>query len=250
VSAVNEIYEKNIKASISPLGGTIQGLQINGVDVLYPLFKTSDGKMRGGMPMCAPWFGNTQSPLDESLPKHGLLRHLKPKSVGFQKTHTIEMEFEDEENREKYSWNLKYLVTASVDNNSLKTLVRITRVNDGLFDRAPVNFGFHPYFAVTGKPEDVKVTIGADTHKGFSDKSKMIPLTSTSILIQQPNREIVMSLIGFPVTNSQIVLWSDAPEKYFCVEPILDDPKNFGTKNGFFLDIGQTMDFFIIITVL
>jgi hypothetical protein len=48
----------------------------------------------------------------------------------------------------------------------------------------------------------------------------------------------------------QMVFWSDAPEKFFCVEPILQDEKLFDTPDGCFLEKGQKLFIEMSINVL
>jgi galactose mutarotase-like enzyme len=94
----------------------------------------------------------------------------------------------------------------------------------------------------------VKVTIGNETFSAFPDRAKTgesitIPVRDRKICISMPERRINMLLGESFKESSKLVLWTDAPDKYFCVEPIIEDRGMFDTKAGQHLKQGQSLQF-------
>lgn len=230
------------QASISSLGGTVLSFRVGGNDIFFPQYTTENGKVRGGCHICAPWFGGSLF----STRKHGYLRDISLDGLQRCDNDSISMEFDQPGNKE-YPWHLWYNSTVVVQNNELLMILRIHHLNDGVKEKAPINIGFHPYFAVSGSIQDVKIKGLADekTSYLFSDKSLSISLgDKRDILIDLPQWKIAMDLEGFTSINAYspyIVLWSDDPKKYACIEPVVSDHKIFNTRNGYFLDVGDVM---------
>ncbi|MEK7512647.1 MAG: hypothetical protein AAB601_00420 [Patescibacteria group bacterium] len=110
---------------------------------------------------------------------------------------------------------------------------------------APVLPAFHPYFSC-GNANTVEVVVGGKTFRGFAKESRTVPLDGEkNVFIRMPGRVIEMELLGAfsgGSYNSQIVLWSDSPNEYVCVEPILEEKRLFDTARGRHLDEGERME--------
>lgn len=239
--AEHKIYDGRAEAVVSDVGGTVLSFKLAGEDVLYPWRKTDDGKERGGIPICAPWFGKTEF----GDKKHGHLRDLEAVKVSYNDASEVKMTFEHP-GSQRYPWAMRYEVGVSVKYGFLKHSLTITRLDDGLFDLAPIDPGFHPCFL--GNETDVLVTAGFGKHVGFSKNAESVSIGSPAFLIENFGRFVkgknvrtAMSLGGSFSRSSIVVFWSDNPEEYFCVEPILEEKKLFNTSSGRRLGIGQSV---------
>lgn len=226
-------------AKISTLGGTAAVFIVGNTDFFYPQHMIGD-KARGGCPLCAPWFGSSK----RGAKKHGFLRDTRASGAFFGKNAAC-LEFHDQ-GRSDYPWPLGYETRSSIkEDGTLKMILRIRREKDGIAEDAPINAGFHPYFACMDSNK-VEVIVGNKTFKGFAEESRMIPLESEEVVIYIPQERIIrMRLSGdfFRLGKPQLVLWTDAPGKYACVEPIFQPYDWFDTPRGFFLEEDRGMKF-------
>lgn len=226
-------------ATISTLGGTAAVFIVGNTDFFYPQHMIGD-KARGGCPLCAPWFGSSK----RGAKKHGFLRDTRA-SGAFVGEKTMCLEFHDQ-GRPSYPWPLGYETRAHIrENGALEMILRIKRGKDGIAEDAPVNAGFHPFFACENA-DKVEVFVAGKMFKGFAEESRTIPLESESVLIHIPHEKIIlMKLSGdfFRYGRPQLVFWTDAPGKYACVEPIFQPYDWFDTPRGFFLEEDRGMKF-------
>ncbi len=216
------------KATISKVGGTIVSFSVDGEDVLYPRQMVGE-KTRGGCPICAPWFGSSP----RGPKRHGFLRDLEASECLIRGTNAVELTF-DHPGNEGYLWHLLFSTSITVGNGELSMLFRMRRGPDDNRDPAPVLPAFHPYFPckdVSG----VRVLMGKDEHRGFSEKARAVPLSNRVVLIEtsEAGKKIKMEL--FSVDEVRLVLWTDAPDKYVCVEPVFGKRELFDTREGRFL---------------
>lgn len=236
-----KISEGNAEAIVSDIGGTVLSFKVAGKDIIYPWRRTDDGKERGGIPICAPWFGSAP---EFGERKHGHLRELKADKVSYINDSSLEMVFEHP-GSQGYPWAMEYILKVSVKRKTLSVSIQTKRLDDGIFNRAPINPGFHPYFL--GNEKNVLVsTSGFETFSGFSKESKSFSAGGSIIAIVQSyknsiRRTIIMRLAGDFSENSVVVFWSDNPEEYFCVEPVLEDKKVFDGPDGHLLHIGESV---------
>ncbi|MDP2705662.1 MAG: hypothetical protein Q8O49_00430 [bacterium] len=246
------------EARISSLGGTVVRFVRKGQDVFFPQQEIG-GKIRGGMPLCAPWFGRS----DRGGKNHGYLRDTRSFRDGLQsKTESIFL-FDLVSNK-GYPWplltevsHMAYDCPADAGHGPFSffrsTLKIIRSENDKIVDRAPILPGFHPYFA--GDASKVVVKIGNEQKEfgGFGEESRMIPFKANGgnpVTICLPGRTIEMELVGpFFSFDSHLVFWSDSPSDYFCVEPILQNPAQFETEKGCYLAPGESLEISMILRV-
>jgi galactose mutarotase-like enzyme len=227
-----EIKNGKTRATLSEIGGTVTLFTVEGKNIFYP-YREIEGKQRGGCFFCAPWFGLSA----KAERKHGYLRDIRANRFSVA-GNTGEFTFLNRK-EENYPWLMEYVTGAAIDGEGmLEMSLEIKHWNDSMLRKAPVLPGFHPFFACKDASK-VRVFLGGKKYQGFEEKSRMIPLKTRDIHIVIPgSHEIEMTLLGdfFKFKQPQMVFWTDAPEKYFCVEPIFQDQKFFETSKGFYLD--------------
>lgn len=208
-------------AKISPKGGTITGFQCEGGEIFYPQRKVGE-KMRGGCPICAPWFGPS-----ELGPQHG---HLRGMTAEYQEKCedatpeecAMKMSFCGFAT-EKYPWRLRYKISVGLAGRTLSVQFLMIRENDSILGYAPIAPGFHPYFA--GNARKASVLIGKEEYGDFSERAKIVSLEGIGqIIVKTPDREVVIGLERGFGQDACAALWTDNAEEYFCVEPIVRYP--------------------------
>ena len=235
------IQQGSSQAVISDRGGTVLSFTNNGVPIFYPL-KTYGEKARGGCPICLPWFGSSIV----GPKKHGYLRDTLScecnadrysVSQGFSLVPTA-----------TYPWNLFCTTRASIYGSMLELSVEVERRRDGLLQAAPILPAFHPYLAFPAR--GVEVLVDDESITGFSAEARAIPFRGgqSEIALETPQGFIVVvlesSLDGWDDRRKgQIVLWSDSPDEYVCVEPVFGEKELFNTPDGIFLDVGKQLTF-------
>ncbi|MFA5961285.1 MAG: hypothetical protein WC848_01210 [Parcubacteria group bacterium] len=248
------IGDKSTYAVISSTGATVKEFVYHGKNLIYPERMVGE-KSRGGIPICFPFFGKPIEALS-SFPRHGWLRHQVlqlywdvPNQVVFVGKNEVTKEF---------PWKLKYLVTISINPlaGSLTLKLAIERLRDGEYFRAPINPGFHPYFCSDfSKPPRHSIAkclarVGSHVLTDFKKESEIIVVDSP-ILVKSGERTLSMELSGDFNSASQLTLWSDNADEYFCVEPILTHPNAFADpENGKFLSEGEKSEMVMRLTVV
>ena len=230
------IKQGNSKVEISKTGGTILSWTVDGQEIIPKLFKkinqkTGKTSYRGGMPICFPFFGPSPEGM-ENIPQHGWLRNSKGSILKIN-DNQVSVAHENDPT-EEYPWKLEVGFNCQITDNSLEITLAITRLSDGQQSPAPINPAFHPYFTIN-KNSQSKVD---HQEINFSSKDYGLDITDDSnIIIDTKAGPVKMTTKGF----SKLWVWSDNPEKYGCLEPVLDDPKKFNTEAGTFLDENNTL---------
>ncbi len=239
------IEKGETRVVVSERGGTIVSLTSKGKDILYPL-REENGKMRGGCPICSPWFG--QSPRGEK--KHGHLRDVKSFDTVVTTDNSVSMKFVRVQD-ELYPWALHHSVTAIIYPDGVVQLsLVVKRLKDDSDKPAPVLPGFHPYFSCQDAGK-VEVLIDGKSFSGFSDESKQIPFGGRYALIKMPGQTIEMKFGKKKMSEeSKLVLWTDSSDKYVCVEPILEDKTLFDTPGGYSLGQEEWLEVYMILSVI
>jgi D-hexose-6-phosphate mutarotase len=224
------------KASVLERGGIVERFTIGEEEIFYPwrITDPKKGVMRGGCFGCAPWFGSSS----RGEKKHGFLRDTLAYSVEDDDEDRIAMNLYHH-GSENYPWNLMFATDVRVRDRSLYFGLSILRQFDNVAGEAPVLPGLHPFFACRDASK-VEVWLGRKMYQGFSSEARQIPLDETLVLINIPGERIIRIdlSMGFfiPIrSDPQLVLWTDAPDKYFCVEPILYPKELFDTLDGHYL---------------
>lgn len=251
-----EIENENSRATVSSVGGTVVEFVCQGTDIIYPqqtIERGGEMKKRGGIPICVPFFGPPK-PGFKRFKQHGWLRNQELAVVSTSRNSVI-LEG-DNKYRKTYPWRIRYRVTVSmIEDGSLETKLRITRIKDGVDSKAPINPAFHPYFANSseGRTRIVDINInnpliseGIEVHP--NGRARILSATD-GILINLGLKKVRMSLGGGFTRGSCLVLWSDS-NKYFCVEPVLADPDSFNTPNGIYLKEKEWLTIVCLLKVL
>ncbi len=107
--------------------------------------------------------------------------------------------------------------------------------------RIPILPAFHPYFAVPaaglvvsmdGRPVAKSIRGGA---QGVGSKAIVLPRTG-AVVVDLIDVGIVE--LGLDDDCTHIVIWSDRPSAYVCVEPAFGTPRTYGTAAGPWLEPG------------
>jgi len=218
--------------------GTITRWQAtDGTDILFPednIVIRKEVKLRGGAPVCCPIFGpkpKTEAYEGVSLAQHGLVRACKMDAndkpvrgnpavwqqrptlgndgwfhTGFHFTHPWPHE----------AWVAAKAGTPKYGVEQMHH--RITLGTETIYDiDMPYSLGFHPYFATKGNAYGLKC---GDEAWGVHDLAvgESMHVTKGSIMtLETIDRTITIALTeGY----NGFYVWSDAPERYVCIEPV------------------------------
>ncbi|MFZ2188219.1 MAG: hypothetical protein WAV73_01480 [Candidatus Moraniibacteriota bacterium] len=220
-------------ADLSSFGGILSNFVWEGSEIIYPERKVGE-KQRGGIPICFPFFGAPPKKFSE-YNRHGWLRNQELNPIEFSKTRAG---FGGRnEPTKSYPWLLKYEVWASICGiNGLTLKLRVKRVADGHAAGAPINPAFHPFFRSLGKHF---AQIGKTKIGEFNDVAKSCS-SHKLIYINTGKWWVRMELGGDFNAQSSVFTWSDDPEQYFCVEPVMAQRELFANpKKGKFLYTGE-----------
>tara|TARA_R110001583_G_scaffold11285_2_gene51337 strand:+ start:10115 stop:11008 length:894 start_codon:yes stop_codon:yes gene_type:complete len=139
--------------------------------------------IRGGVPICWPWFGAADKTLGENLPSHGFARISKwSLSQLSESQQSIELEFKLVSNEETMKlWPYHFELTLKATLSDTLKLELITE-NKG---QVPFNYrgALHSYFNISA-PENVKVT-GLNKEYYNSLKNKQLEVGDTTLLFDQ-----------------------------------------------------------------
>ncbi len=234
----DEIIEQgNSRVEISRVGGTILSWTVDGQEIIPKLFKkvnqeTGKASYRGGMPICFPFFGPSPEGM-KSIPQHGWLRNSEMEII---ESGENEITFSQENKpTDEYPWQLKTTLQYKITDDSLEVILQITRLSDGQQSPAPIDPALHPYFAID-KNSQTKVD---QQEINFSSEARGLDITDDSdITIDTKAGTVKMTTEEF----SKLWVWSDNPEEYGCLEPVLADLKNFNTTSGIFLKIDEKIN--------
>lgn len=120
---------------------------------LSPLARFIPGEaIRGGIPICAPWFGvNRREP---TLPKHGFLRNRDWQLAGADElmNHTVRLRFtcaSTPEDLAQFAWPF----TAELDIYFSDQILMALRITNHGESPMPLSFAFHSYFRVADVAE-------------------------------------------------------------------------------------------------
>ena len=104
----------------------------------------------------------------------------------------------------------------------------------------PVLPALHPYFAVPKGGLVVSIA-------GKLIRNTDLPIGESQI-IERNDKVVRVSLCGIgavelklPSNCTHVVVWSDNPLQYVCVEPVFGCPKTYGTEGGRTLRAGEVM---------
>lgn len=246
-----EISCGQVKANVSIIGGTVTSLTHKGIPIIFPQQEIDD-KIRGGIPICFPFFGPAPAAYSE-IKQHGWLRDQNLQVIDYidiDDCGMVLLRGVTPEN-EQYPWKLEYDIMISVHDSpaALKIKLKVKRLNDGHYFHAPINPAFHPYFCSSKAFPSITnclTKVGEDvfTDNYFGKDAAMIHAQMP--IIVQTQKEVVELVLreGFD-QMSRIAFWSDNPGSYYCIEPVAINPEYFADndRGGIFLGEGEAREF-------
>jgi galactose mutarotase-like enzyme len=221
-------------------GGMVTQFVYHGNKIIFPE-RSAGEKSRGGIPICFPFFG--ASPF-EGIPKHGFLRR-QTLAVIKEAENVIRLEGQNER-LPSFPWIVRYEIDVIVlSDGQLIIQLRAERLNDGEKSDMPINPGFHPYFVSDSRVNYVAkclARVGETVITEFPKASVKIPL-ARPLLARSAGRTVEMEIGGGFNADSCVTLWSDNPDQYFCVEPVLRYPDLLrDEERGRFLKQGDKLE--------
>jgi hypothetical protein len=236
------IENQNTIATISDDFPTITSWQVDGIDILFPeQILPIDGKQRkrGGIPICFPNFGKPVNYKGAQIPQHGFLRDTK-KALAVSQTASdvIVMGGIIDAYDVSYKMNIKMRVHRLFNTPTLTQVLSVWSGNPS--QEMPICLGFHPYFKVNRKYLNFLRDGKAMNMDLFSDENLLHAQTFdfNNIFEVQLNEKLSVTMIcldNFETGHQQVCIWSDNPEEYVCIEPIIHNSKLFGTSQGHFV---------------
>ena len=227
-------------ALVSPQGGSILQWQYKEHMILGPTRMVRVGeelKARGESHWCYPNFG-TPPPEWFILGKHGPFRKnlLTPR---FDETSQI---------ASFYNGGLIGIKSKVSYNLGLDGLEARLSVQQGRSDRFPILPAFHPYFAVPASGETLRIQMGGEdlcwatsrNSRGVSSEARVIERNDK--LVEVLLTSICRVTIEPSDDCTHIVIWSDKPWSYVCVEPIFGKPGTFGKPEGRWIEPGDRIE--------
>jgi len=237
---VLHIGDKDTYALVSDVGGTVLEWVCEGEKLIFPEHKVGE-KSRGGSPICFPFFG--PSPF-EGIPQHGWLRHQTLTVFGETENSVVLIGKNDR--LPSFKWLLDYRIIIGIGpTGRLIMRLKAERLEDGEYLDLPVNPGFHPYFI--SDPAKFAIAqclarVGENVVSNFPKKSVRINVADP-LLVKSGKRTVLIKLGGDYTVESCLTLWSDDPEKYFCLEPVLKYPATLmDPDRGRFLKPGEKLE--------
>ncbi len=216
-----EIRNANIEAVIALIGAQILECSVQGVNLLWlsPKAKFEPGKpVRGGIPLCAPWFGIHPDP---NKPKHGFVRN---------GLWTLENVMKEKENVKlvlsfshkpdavfPHAFRMNYTVNIS-DSLALQMDIKNTGTNS-----MPITWAFHSYHPVsdlkTASVTGLEGLTYLDATDSFTPKPQNGPIrfgTEVDRVYENvPERQILNTVPSIEIAAQNCpsaIIWNPGPE--------------------------------------
>ena len=238
-----KIIDNNNIAIISDDFPTVTSWNVEGVDILFPeqdLLIAGKQKKRGGIPICFPNFGKPVNYKGVEIPQHGFLRDTKNSLYQNQSKDNsfITMIGKVGAYGVHYFMNIKMQVHHHFNIPTLTQTMHITSGDSR--ETMPLCLGFHPYFKVNRKYLNFFRDGKAMNMNLFSDQTclpaQKIDFQNVFVIQLDEKLSVAITCLGdFETGHQQICIWSDRPNEYICIEPIIHDNTLFGTDQGYFV---------------
>ncbi|HCH59699.1 MAG TPA: hypothetical protein DEV73_03770 [Candidatus Zambryskibacteria bacterium] len=191
---------------------------------------------RGECHWCAPNYGPPPPAYAKDQPKHGKLRSLVLPSWISSDT-AVFGTLDLSRNAPMPALDLPTEVRVTVKDDCLTTTLSMWNSGNQL---TPILPAFHPYFQVPSKGFWMNMN-GRDIARAIPCRGEILNISANAHTFKRTG-ELVVELAGIgriqfdlPDSCTHIVLWSDQPAKYVCVEPVFGSPGSFGAQNGTWL---------------
>lgn len=237
-----QIENQNTIATISDDFPTITAWKVDGMDILFPeRILPIDGKQRkrGGIPICFPNFGKPVSYKGAQIPQHGFLRDTK-KALYVSQTASdfVVMSGIIDAYDVSYEMTIKMQVHHQFNTPTLTQTLSVWSGNPS--QEMPLCLGFHPYFKLNRKHLNFLRDGKAMNMDLFSDENLLHAQTFDfnnmfEVQLDEKLSVIMVCLGDFATSYQRVCIWSDNPDEYICIEPIIHDSKLFGTSQGHFV---------------
>ncbi len=227
-------------ALVSPQGGSILQWQYKEHMILGPTSMVRVGdelKARGESHWCYPNFG-TPPPELAIFGKHGPFRKmlLKPE---YGETYQFASFTSSSGGKSEVSYNL------GLDGLD----ARFSFIHLGPEHR-PILPAFHPYFQVpTGLRMRLTVRMGDQELCWAGNAGSCSGVSKEARVYERDDKlvEVTIDTVGkvtldLPDDCTHIVVWSDYPCSYVCVEPIFGKPGTFGKPEGRWIEPGERIE--------
>lgn len=220
---------------VSLYGGHVLTYRVLGYqDTLWlsPLAEFKDGKaIRGGIPICWPWFGKAPDGMPAGTPSHGFARRSLWRVAHTEyaaKETILKLELTEEEATDP-AWPYAYRLTLTITLGDCLTLELLTR---NLSD-TPFTYGeaMHTYLRV-GDARNIRLHGITKEPLSFNDTDThdvVYPKEELVALISDPDMDRMVALTA--EDSSAVVVWHPAldcglsdvslggPRHFLCVEP-------------------------------
>ena len=220
---------------ISLYGGQVLSYRARGFqDALWlsPLAEFEDGKaIRGGIPVCWPWFGKAPEGMPAGTPSHGFARRslwrVIESEVAARET-LLKLELTEEDATDP-AWPYAYRLTLTVTLSDCLTLELQTRNLSS--ETVVYSEALHTYLRV-GDARKIQLLGITDEPLTFTDTEThdhVYPKTDLVALVSDPEMERLLALTADD--SSAVVVWHPAldaglsdvslggPRHFLCVEP-------------------------------
>ncbi len=233
----------------TPMGGSILSWQWREHQILGPagIVRAGDElKPRGETHWCLPNFGSVRPETGYAdFPKHGLLRETTLEVMDIVTSGSSSVRFE--ERGEMLGWSGWSAVQAigvqvAVKDDGINATLRVE--GEKRSERIPILPGLHPYFAVPAQGLAAEMNgkliafVKSGATEGVGKEARMLERTGEVVVALDGVGHVHLDL---PDDCTHIVLWSDKPAEYVCVEPVFGTPGTYGTPEGRWLEPGKAI---------
>ena len=255
---------------LSSRGGLVSSLQFNNQEYLWmpeDFSAVQSSWPGGGIPMCFPFAGRVwhQGQLyhyglgDQAypMPLHGFAFGESWRVVSEdQNSCTLELTASDG-SEVVFPFAFKLTLTLTLTGETLKYAFRILHQKPlGSFEKMPVAIGFHPYFKLTNPaltslettakkyypvtPVGAAGKVSSCEDLGARPWSVQAPLLN-SLIFSEVGSSAKLHLgtktalkinFGPETMFHHIVVWTNRPQEFYCVEPWMSLPDAVGTPSG------------------
>ncbi|MBK9586596.1 MAG: D-hexose-6-phosphate mutarotase [Alphaproteobacteria bacterium] len=216
-----EIRSSDIYATIALLGAQILECSIRGKNLLWlsPKAKYESGKpVRGGIPLCAPWFGIHPDP---AKPKHGFVRNRLWTLENISKSHnsiTLLLSLtHGPDTIFPHAFRMEYSITIA-QTLSLQMEIRNTGT-----DAMPFNWAFHSYHPVsdlsTASVTGLEDLTYLDATDNFARKTQIGPILFSAevdrVYENVPENQTLNTAPAIEISASNCpsaIIWNPGPE--------------------------------------
>lgn len=247
--------ESDITVKITPeKGGMITSIVKNGREYIYIDDKTYGNPGRGhcAVPVLFPALARTK---DEAvtfdgqkykMEKHGLVHSCKWDIIETDTSNSASATISvksNEETKKSYPFEFEVRLKFSVKGNSVTIAQEYINCSDKLM---PFTFGFHPYFTVSSldnlefdlnAKQVLDVTDNKEIYKPFNGDIDVDLVTGIGAIYTDTKnytsftdkKDNISVTVRYDENFKYVVLWSNMPDKFICVEPWSSIPNALNT---------------------